>query len=72
MAKASVSRPPPDAEAQRVKLFQAQGIVEVVRYSVDSRLEGLHETAITHALQVASRIIDDVAAALEGTSEGAA
>ena len=53
---------------QRRRLFQAQGIVELARFAVASRLEGLDETAIIDALQAASTLIGDACSALEPTS----
>jgi hypothetical protein len=51
--------------AQREELFKAQAVVNCVRFASASKYVGLDETHITIALQVASDLIDDVAAALE-------
>lgn len=51
----------------RVRLFEAQGIVELTRFAVASQLENLDETVIINALQVASRVIDEVADRLEAS-----
>jgi hypothetical protein len=65
MAKASVSRPPPEIEALRGQLFHAQAIINCVGFAVASRSTGLQETDISFAMRAASEIIDNTAAAME-------
>jgi len=52
-------------QALRQQLFEAAGIVTVTRYALTSKLEGLTEDSIIDALAAVTKIIDDVAAALE-------
>lgn len=52
----------------RARLFEAQGIVQLARFAVASQLENLDETAVINALEVASRIIDEIASKLETRS----
>lgn len=52
-------------EAQRRRLLGADAIVICVRAALDSRLDAPDEIRVGDALQVASDIINDVAAALE-------
>jgi hypothetical protein len=51
--------------AQRVRLFEALGIIEVTRHALASKLTTLDEHSVIDALKAAYSIIDDVAAALE-------
>lgn len=53
-------------EVQRTRLFEALGIVQVSRHALDSQLLGLDEISVINALQVACRLVDDVASALAG------
>jgi hypothetical protein len=55
----------------RAKLFQAHAIIETARLALASKLETVDiETTVGDALQGALRIVDDVAAALEGVTDG--
>lgn len=54
-----------DLAAQRIRLFEALGIIEVSRHALASRLTTLDEHSAIDALKVAYRIVDDVARALE-------
>lgn len=63
-------REPPSSEcaevaAQRVRLFEALGIIEVTRHALASKLTTLDEHSVIDALKAAYRIVDDVAGALE-------
>lgn len=55
-------------EAQRQRLFNAAGVIAVTRYAIASKLNGLDESTVLNALQVAGQLVDDVAAALESTT----
>lgn len=52
-------------EFQRVRLFEALGIVEVSRHALASKLVTLDEESVIDALRAAYRIINDVAEGLE-------
>ena len=52
-------------EFQRVRLFEALGIVEVSRHALASKLVTLDEESVIDALRAVYRIINDVAEALE-------
>jgi hypothetical protein len=52
-------------EYQRVRLFEALGIIEVSRHALASKLITLDEESVGDALRAAYRIVDDVAGALE-------
>lgn len=54
--------------AQRVRLFEALGIIEVTRHALASKLTTLDEHSVIDALKAAYRAVDDVAAALEKES----
>ncbi len=54
-----------DVAAQRVRLFEALGIIEVSRHALASKLTTLDEHSVIDALKAAYSIVDDVAAALE-------
>jgi hypothetical protein len=79
MAQNSLNPPPrrpipanEQIDRQRRELFQAQGIVECVRHSVASHMDGLQDTSISDALLAASRIIDNVASELDEARVGRA
>lgn len=55
-----------DLQRTRQLLFDAHAIIQVSIHALDSKLEGLDETSVIDALQVAGRLIDNVAAAMEG------
>jgi hypothetical protein len=55
----------------RARLFWAQGIIDLARHAVASKLEGLDESALLNALQLASKLIDDVAAEMEAPTKHA-
>lgn len=55
-------------EAHRQRLFQAAGVIQVTRFAIASQLNGLDESIVLNALQVAGEIVDGVAAALEVTT----
>ena len=57
-------------EFQRVRLFEALGIVEVCRHALASKLVTLDEESVMEALRAASRIINEVAEGLEGAMTG--
>lgn len=52
-------------EFQRVRLFEALGIIEVSRHALASKLVTLDEESVMDALRATYRIISDVAEALE-------
>jgi hypothetical protein len=52
-------------EAQRFRLFEALGIIEVTRHALASKLTTLNEESVIDALKAAYRIVNDVAEALE-------
>jgi hypothetical protein len=52
-------------EFQRVRLFEALGIVELSRHALASKLVTLDEESVIDALRAAYRIINDVAEGLE-------
>lgn len=52
-------------EFQRVRLFEALGIVEVCRHAMASKLVTLDEESVMDALRAAYRIINEVAEGLE-------
>jgi hypothetical protein len=54
-----------EVAAQRVRLFEALGIIEVTRHALASKLTTLDEHSVIDALKAAYSIVDDVAAALE-------
>ena len=51
--------------AQRDRLFEALGIIEVTRHALASKLTTLDEHSAIDALKAAYRLVDDVAGALE-------
>jgi hypothetical protein len=61
-----------EVAAQRVRLFEALGIIEVTRHALASKLTTLGEHSVIDALKVAYSIVDDVAAALEKGESAAA
>jgi hypothetical protein len=52
-------------EFQRVRLFEALGIIEVSRHALASKLTTLDEESVMDALRAVYRIVNDVAEALE-------
>ena len=56
-------------EVQRKRLFEALGIIEVSRHALASKLTTLDEESVIDALNVACRIVSDVAEALEKPSD---
>lgn len=52
-------------EFQRVRLFEALGIIEVSRHALASKLVTLDEESVIDALRAAYGIVNDVAEALE-------
>ena len=50
---------------QRGQLFRAQAVINCARFAVANKCQGLSETDITIALQVADQILDNTASALE-------
>lgn len=52
-------------EFQRVRLFEALGIIEVSRHALASKLVTLDEESVMDALRATYRIINDVAEALQ-------
>jgi hypothetical protein len=72
MARKNHSRPrsprasvQPHIDVQRARLFEAHAVVQVTRFAIASKLNGLDESIVINALRVASDLIDGVAAALE-------
>ena len=59
---------PDEARSQvlRRRLFEAAGIVTVARHALASNLHGLNDESVIDALAAAARLVDEVAAALEG------
>ena len=55
-------------EVERNRLFEALGIIEVSRHALASKLTTLDEESVIDALKAASRIVCDVAEALEKPS----
>lgn len=52
-------------EFQRVRLFEALGIIEVSRHALASKLVTLDEESVIDALRALYRIVNDVAGDLE-------
>jgi hypothetical protein len=52
-------------QLQRLRLFEALGIIEVSRHALATKLVGLDEDSVIEALRAAYRIVDDVAGELE-------
>jgi hypothetical protein len=59
-------REPQPVSGVRTRLFEAQSVVHCVRHAITTSDAGLDDAAMTYALTVAARIIDDVAGELEG------
>jgi len=57
-------------EFQRVRLFEALGIIEVSRHALASKLTTLDEESVMDALRAVYRIVNDVAEALERAIAG--
>jgi hypothetical protein len=55
-------------EVQRLRLFEALGIIEVSRHALASKLTTLDEDSVIDALKAAYRILDEVAGTLEATT----
>jgi hypothetical protein len=72
MPRSKNTRPPSaraQVEALRRRLFEAHAIVEVTRFALSSRLiapdDSAIDDAVADALDVALRLIDDTASAME-------